>query len=159
MRGRLGELEATVMDVLWRSTAPCRVRDVRAELAPGRPLAYTTVMTVLDNLHRKGWVQRELDGRAYLYRPVASREEVTARALRDLLDSSEDAEAVLLHFVRSASERESELLRDALAATESSGRGTSIGSGSDPLPPSGADPSGADPAGYDQDPPAGGDAR
>ncbi|MBW0103825.1 BlaI/MecI/CopY family transcriptional regulator [Pseudonocardia sp. KRD-291] len=116
MRGRLGELEATVMDVLWRSVDPCRVRDVRAELAPGRPLAYTTVMTVLDNLHRKGWVRRELDGRAYLYRPVASREEVTARALRDLLDSSEDAEAVLLHFVRSASERESELLRDALAA-------------------------------------------
>ena len=118
MRGRLGELEATVMDVLWRAPEPCRVRDVRSELAPGRPLAYTTVMTVLDNLHRKGWVQRELDGRAYLYRPVASREEVTARALRDLLDSSEDAEAVLLHFVRSVSERESEVLRDALAAAE-----------------------------------------
>lgn len=144
MRGRLGELEATVMDVLWRSPDPCRVRDVRAELAPGRPLAYTTVMTVLDNLHRKGWVRRELDGRAYLYRPIASREEVTARALRDLLDSSEDAEAVLLHFVRSASERESELLRDALAAA-----GTDLPPPDDgpPDPPGRPDPPGLpDPA-------------
>ena len=58
MRGRLGELEAAVMDVLWDGAAPCRVRDVRACLAPGSPLAYTTVMTVLDNLHRKGWVRR-----------------------------------------------------------------------------------------------------
>lgn len=127
MRGRLGELEAAVMDVLWRSGRPCRVRDVRAELAPDRPLAYTTVMTVLDNLHRKDWVRRELDGRAYLYRPVASREEVTAKALRELLDSSDDAEAVLLYFLRSVSERESELLRDALA--------TSSGTEPPPLPP------------------------
>ncbi|BBG05576.1 MULTISPECIES: BlaI/MecI/CopY family transcriptional regulator [Pseudonocardia] len=114
MRGRLGELEAAVMDVLWDGAAPCRVRDVRARLAPGRPLAYTTVMTVLDNLHRKGWVQRELDGRAYLYRPAATREEETAQALRELLDAAGDTEAVLLHFARSVSERESAVLRAAL---------------------------------------------
>jgi predicted transcriptional regulator len=113
MRG-LGELEAAVMDVLWRLPGPLRVRDVLEQLAPHRKLAYTTVMTVLDNLHRKGWVQREMDGRAYRYLPCASREEVTARALRDLLDSSGDVEAVLLHFARSVSERESAVLRDAL---------------------------------------------
>lgn len=121
MRGRLGELEATVMDVLWRASGPCRVREVRVQLAPQRPVAYTTVMTVLDNLHRKGWVQREMDGRAYIYRPCASREVVTAQALRDLLDSSEDSESVLLHFVRSVSPRESEVLRDALAAAGEGG--------------------------------------
>ncbi|MEU6699993.1 MULTISPECIES: BlaI/MecI/CopY family transcriptional regulator [Pseudonocardia] len=114
MRGRLGELEAAVMDVLWDGAAPCRVRDVRARLAPARPLAYTTVMTVLDNLHRKGWVRRELDGRAYLYRPAATREEETAQALRELLDAAGDTEAVLLHFARSVSERESAVLRAAL---------------------------------------------
>ncbi len=59
MRG-LGELESAVMDVLWSMPGPLRVRDVLDELAPGRTLAYTTVMTVLDNLHRKGWVQREM---------------------------------------------------------------------------------------------------
>jgi Predicted transcriptional regulator len=113
MKG-LGELEAAVMDVLWRRAGPHRVRDVLEQLAPHRKLAYTTVMTVLDNLHRKGWVQREMDGRAYRYLPSASREEATARALRDLLDSSGDVEAVLLHFARSVSERESAVLRDAL---------------------------------------------
>jgi predicted transcriptional regulator len=110
----LGELEAAVMDVLWRASGPQRVRDVLEELTRGRRLAYTTVMTVLDNLHRKGWVQREMDGRAYRYRPSATREEATARALRDLLDASGDAEAVLLHFAKSVSERESAVLRGAL---------------------------------------------
>jgi predicted transcriptional regulator len=103
------------MDVLWSSPEPPhRVRDVLEELTPQRKLAYTTVMTVLDNLHRKGWVQREMDGRAYHYRPSATREEVTARALRDLLDASDDVETVLLHFARSVSERESAVLRNAL---------------------------------------------
>jgi predicted transcriptional regulator len=120
MRGRLGELEAVVMDVLWSGDGPLRVRDVRLHLAPERPLAYTTVMTVLDNLHRKGWVRRELDGRAYLYRPAASREEETARALRDLLDAAGDTEAVLLHFARSVTERESAVLRDALTGPDRS---------------------------------------
>ncbi|MBP2364913.1 BlaI/MecI/CopY family transcriptional regulator [Pseudonocardia parietis] len=118
MRGRLGELEAAVMDVLWSVDASCRVREVRSHLAPARPLAYTTVMTVLDNLHRKGWVRRELEGRAYRYRPAASREEETARELRDLLDAHEDTETVLLHFARSVSERESAVLRDALAGPD-----------------------------------------
>ena len=113
MRG-LGELESAVMDVLWAASDSIRVRDVLDTLAPGRRLAYTTVMTVLDNLHRKGWVRREMQGRAYLYRVVASREEATANALRSMLDSSGDSEAVLLHFARSVSERESLLLRDAL---------------------------------------------
>ncbi|WP_028932148.1 BlaI/MecI/CopY family transcriptional regulator [Pseudonocardia asaccharolytica] len=123
MRG-LGALEAAVMDVLWRATGPRRVRDVLEELTRDRQLAYTTVMTVLDNLHRKGWVQREMGGRAYRYRPTASREEVTAKALRDLLDSSDDVEAVLLRFVRSVSPHESAVLRDALGG----GDGDSTGS-------------------------------
>ncbi|MEJ8281808.1 BlaI/MecI/CopY family transcriptional regulator [Pseudonocardia spirodelae] len=118
MRGRLGELEAAVMDVLWSDAAPCRVRDVRTRLAPTRPLAYTTVMTVLDNLHRKGWVRRELQGRAYLYTPAATREEETARALRDLLDEAGDPETVLQHFARSVSARESAVLRAALAGPD-----------------------------------------
>ncbi len=62
---RLGELEASVMDVLWNATEPMKVRDVLAEVNRDRELAYTTIMTVLDNLHRKDWVVRELDGRAY----------------------------------------------------------------------------------------------
>lgn len=110
----LGELEAVVMDVVWRSAAPQTVREVLAEITVTRPLAYTTVMTVLDNLHRKGWVTREREGRAYRYSPSTTREEAAARALRELLASTGDPDGALLHFVRSASAGESALLRRGL---------------------------------------------
>ncbi|MER7012275.1 BlaI/MecI/CopY family transcriptional regulator [Saccharopolyspora sp. NPDC000359] len=110
----LGDLENGVMDVLWTSGSPMTVREVLAKLNETRDLAYTTVMTVLDNLHRKGWVDRELQNRAYLYTPVESREEAAARVLRELLDSSGDPEAVLLHFAQSASDDETAALRRGL---------------------------------------------
>jgi|ERR1041384_525655 predicted transcriptional regulator len=110
----LGALEAAVMDVLWRAPHPVKVREVLDGLDTGKQLAYTTVLTVLDNLHRKEWARRELEGKAYRYEPALSRAEAAARAVREVLDSSGDPEAVLLHFARSASERETELLRGAL---------------------------------------------
>jgi predicted transcriptional regulator len=110
----LGELESAVMTVLWEASEPVKVRDVLDDLDTGKKLAYTTVMTVLDNLYRKGWVQRELDGKAYLYEPALSQEEAAARALRDVLNSSGDAEAVLMHFATSVSDREREVLRSGL---------------------------------------------
>ncbi|ONI80096.1 penicillinase repressor [Saccharothrix sp. ALI-22-I] len=110
----LGELEAAVMDVLWRAPEAMKVRDVLDGLDTGKQLAYTTVLTVLDNLHRKGWVQRELEGKAYRYEPMTSRAEAAANAVRELVNASGDPDGVLLHFARSASERETELLRKAL---------------------------------------------
>lgn len=110
----LGELELKVMDVLWASDDQLRVRDVLDRLSAERSFAYTTIMTVLDNLHDKGWVQRMRTGRAYSYWPVRSREEAGAQILREVLNSSGDAESVLLHFAASVSEHESELLRRAL---------------------------------------------
>ena len=116
----LGDLEDAVMEVVWHTDQPVRVRDVLERLDPDRPLAYTTIMTVLDNLHRKGWVERERDGRAYRYRPALSREDATVRALRDVLNAAGDPEAALLQFARSASDEEADVLRAALA--EKSGR-------------------------------------
>ncbi len=115
----LGELEDSVMGVLWQAQRPLTVRDVLLEINRSRALAYTTVMTVMDNLHRKGWVQRERSGRAYRYRPTEAREEAAARVLRDLLASTGDPDGVLLHFARSASEHESTILRRALAERSS----------------------------------------
>jgi predicted transcriptional regulator len=60
----LGDLEAAIMELLWDSGASRLVREVVADLGPQRPLAYTTVMTVMDNLYRKGWLRRRRDGRA-----------------------------------------------------------------------------------------------
>jgi predicted transcriptional regulator len=110
----LGELEAAVMNVLWGAVQPLKVRDVLERLDTGKQLAYTTVMTVLDNLHRKQWVERERQGKAYVYEPVMTREEAAARALRDILDTSGDPHGVLMHFVASVSDEETDILRGAL---------------------------------------------
>ncbi|WP_024795016.1 BlaI/MecI/CopY family transcriptional regulator [Tomitella biformata] len=113
MRG-LGDLEAAIMDVLWHEAAPLNVRGVLARLKTDRVLAYTTVMTVLDNLHSKEWVTRELVGKAYYYRPMHTKAEAAANLLRKVLDDSGDPQAVLLHFTQTASEVESAMLRNAL---------------------------------------------
>lgn len=87
------------MECLWSRRAPASVREVLGELRTGRQLAYTTVMTVLDNLHRKGVVTREMVGRAWMYSPVCDREQHTATLLRDVLGASGDRQVALMHFV------------------------------------------------------------
>jgi len=109
-----GNLEAVIMDRLWSWRRPVTVREVLDDLAGEREIAYTTVMTVKDNLHRKGWLDRALDGRAYRYRPVASREQYNARLMREALDGSHDVDATLVHFLDQISDSESDALRRAL---------------------------------------------
>ncbi len=81
----LPELELEVMKVLWRRDS-ATVADVRGELNPTRPLAYTTVMTVLDRLARKGAADRAKKGRGYLYTPAISEQAVCELAVDRLLD-------------------------------------------------------------------------
>jgi predicted transcriptional regulator len=52
----LGDLESVIMDLVWGHDAPVTVRDLFDELRQDRPIAYTTVMSTMDNLHRKGWL-------------------------------------------------------------------------------------------------------
>jgi predicted transcriptional regulator len=113
MRG-FGDLEAVIMDTMWRRTEPATVRQVFEELALGRSIAYTTVMTVMDTLHRKGFLDRQMSGRAWMYRPSATREEYTARLMRDALQEAGDQQVALAHFVAGMSEDESSALRVAL---------------------------------------------
>ena len=70
----LGALEASVLSALWDSGEPLSVREVQARIRREPPLAYTTVLTVLDRLHGKGAVSRVMCGKAYVYRPAMSRE-------------------------------------------------------------------------------------
>jgi predicted transcriptional regulator len=88
----LGELEQAVMDILWNRPDPLSVRDVHELLAGDRDLAYTTVMTVLDRLAKKGFVVRNLDGRAWLYRPANSRATQIASEMLDLMGRLSDDE-------------------------------------------------------------------
>ena len=80
----LTPLELEIMNVLWE-TGPAAVQTVQAKLK-GRELAYTTVQTMLNVLHRKGRVKRQLKDRAYLYRPVLSRQKAVTQAVGDMLD-------------------------------------------------------------------------
>lgn len=105
------------MEVLWDSPAPVVVRDVVRALAAREP-AYTTVMTVLNRLAKKGFVRRELDGRAWRYAPMASREEYVAQLMLDALSLTGDREAALTHFARSVSDPEAEVLSQVLAEKE-----------------------------------------
>lgn len=111
----LGKLEAAVMDVLWSTDAPLTVREVLERMPPQRALAYTTVMTVLGNLSRKGMLEREPVGRAFSYRPTLTRQGAAIASLREVLDASDDPRSVLLHFAETATEEESSVLRDGLA--------------------------------------------
>ncbi|GIJ28793.1 penicillinase repressor [Micromonospora qiuiae] len=106
----LGPLESEVMNRLWAADAPLTVRQMVDSLT-GKGLAYTTVMTVLDNLHRKGWAQRELVGRAYRYRPRIGREEHISQVMADALSSAGDQHAALARFVETMSPEEAALLR------------------------------------------------
>ncbi|OUZ07213.1 hypothetical protein BHE97_17010 [Aeromicrobium sp. PE09-221] len=112
---RLGQLETVVMQRLWDWGRSVSVREVVEDLHKERRIAYTTVMTVLDNLHRKGLVHREKHGRAYQYHAVMSREAHTAGLLEDVLDQSPDRKATLLNFVGQLSAEEQVQLRAALA--------------------------------------------
>ena len=114
MRG-FGDLEAVVMHRVWDHDGPVTVRELFDELARERAIAYTTVMTTMDNLHRKGWLARERDGKAYRYAPVASREEHSARLMREAMAEAGDTEAVLSHFVAQMDGSESAALRAVLA--------------------------------------------
>jgi predicted transcriptional regulator len=106
-----GDLEAVLMHLVWDHGSPVTVRELFDELARERVIAYTTVMSTMDNLHRKGWLARTKEGKAYRYTATASREEYSARLMREALDDGGNTEAVLSHFVAQMGGPESEVLR------------------------------------------------
>src|SRR5258705_7030967 len=121
MRG-FGDLEAVIMDRLWTWNRPTTVREVLDDLQAYRDIAYTTVMTVMDNLHRKGALTREKDGRAWRYLPARSRDEYAAELLSSVLDEAGDRSATLMRFVSRMRASEVEALRRALVERQSKGR-------------------------------------
>jgi predicted transcriptional regulator len=117
-RRRLGDLERLVMERLWSAESALTVREVHEHLAGARDLAYTTVMTVLDRLAKKGLAERERDGKAWRYRASAPREVLVADLMRDALDDAGDREAALVRFVDQVSDADAALLREALRRLE-----------------------------------------
>jgi predicted transcriptional regulator len=112
LTGRLGPLETDVMEIVWRSSDVV-VKDVQALLA--RPVAYTTVMTTLDRLYKKGYVHRRREGRAFVYSAALAKHElevnVTNGLLKDLIAGG-SATPVLSNLVDAVADGDNGLLEE-----------------------------------------------
>jgi predicted transcriptional regulator len=109
----LHDLEADVMDVVWdRDWQEFAVRDVLDVLEEGRDIAYTTVMTTVKRLFDKGLLDREKDGRRYLYAPTLTRREFHARVAVEVMNSLPDSgqEAALSALIGDVSEADPDVL-------------------------------------------------
>ena len=110
LAAHFGALELRVLDALWRRGGEVAVRDLQPEFPAS---AYTTLMTTMDRLHRKGVLQRRMLGRAFVYWAVFSRQELESRlvtqALQPLLQG-EAAHPILSFFVEEVSRQDDSLL-------------------------------------------------
>ncbi|WP_405544756.1 BlaI/MecI/CopY family transcriptional regulator [Streptomyces phaeochromogenes] len=102
------------MTRVWKWNRPVTVREVLEDLQQERSIAYTTVMTVLDNLHQKGWVRREAEGRAYRYEAVSTRAAYSAALMNEAWTQSDNPAAALVAFFGMMSPEQREALRDAV---------------------------------------------
>lgn len=104
------ELELEILKVLWRD-GPAPVRHVRDALAEFRDLAYTSVMTIMNIMTKKGYLRRSRHGGRYLYSPKVSERSVSRGMLRDLVNRVFDGSAVaaMLNLLETADIDEVEL--------------------------------------------------
>ncbi|MFJ5085547.1 BlaI/MecI/CopY family transcriptional regulator [Streptomyces sp. NPDC088706] len=102
------------MTRVWQWNRPVTVREVLEDLQQERSIAYTTVMTVMDNLHQKGWVRREVDGRAYRYTAVSTRAAYSAALMNEAWSRSDNPAAALVAFFGMMSPEQREALQDAV---------------------------------------------
>lgn len=114
----LGELEAEVMECLWKLSSHvyrqtgASVQEVCETLNQKREIAYTTVMTTMDRLYKKGYLGREKVGKAYIYTTVYTREKFQEALAKEVLEGVLDnfAEPVISTFVDLISEENPEYL-------------------------------------------------
>ncbi len=107
----MGPLESKVLDVLWANDRAVSVRQVWAAFPD---LAYTTLMTTLDRLYRKGVVLRHPHGRAFVYEPRCSREQMlserASNQFADLLAATDGRSAILSTLVSCVGRQDTALL-------------------------------------------------
>lgn len=106
------------MTRVWQWNRPVTVREVLEDLQQERSIAYTTVMTVMDNLHQKGWVRREAEGRAYRYTAVSTRAAYSAALMNEAWSTSDNPAAALVAFFGMMSAEQREALRDAVRVVQ-----------------------------------------
>ncbi|MET8618849.1 BlaI/MecI/CopY family transcriptional regulator [Streptomyces albidoflavus] len=131
----MGELEDAVMTRVWKWNRPVTVREVLEDLQQERSIAYTTVMTVMDNLYQKGWVRREAEGRAYRYAAVSTRAAYAAALMNEAWQRSDNQAAALVAFFGMMSPEQRDALGDAMRVIQLPAEGTR----EVPAPPEGAE--------------------
>ena len=109
----LGDLERQVMAILWEAGEPLTAQHLREQLSEGS-LALTTVLTVLDRLGRKGFVDRLGRGRPHTFAARGTRAAYVAELINEALDQTDDRAAALASFVGSTSQRDAATLLSAL---------------------------------------------
>lgn len=109
-----GELQNMVLEILWRGEDWATAGAVHDALAVDRQLAYTTVMTILDRLWRKGVLERRKEGKAFAYRPLQTKDERTAERMNEVLAAAGDHSVALARFVESLGPAQVDQLRNAL---------------------------------------------
>lgn len=111
LAGVFGHLELRVLDALWRRGSGGTVRELQREFPHA---AYTTLLTTLERLHRKGVLERQRQGRAFSYRPRYTPDELKHTLARYILGTLLDGDArpVLSSFVDLVSDRDRRLLAE-----------------------------------------------
>lgn len=107
LRKLLGDLEADIMQAVWsRGQQPVTVREIHEALEASRKIAYTTVMTVMGNLARKGILQTEKSGKAHLYRATETYEQFTERAVGRIVEElmKDFSAPAIAHFARAVNQ-------------------------------------------------------
>jgi BlaI family penicillinase repressor len=108
----LGSLQAEVMELVWQQ-GEATVAELVKRISQDRPVSYTTVLVAMQKLEKKGWLAHRTAGRAYVYRPAHSRQQVRRRLLRDLLHSAfKDDPRLLLASLLDESLMDDEELED-----------------------------------------------
>lgn len=132
------------MTRVWQWNRPVTVREVLEDLQRERSIAYTTVMTVMDNLHQKGWVRREVDGRAYRYTAVSTRAAYSAALMNEAWSRSDNPAAALVAFFGMMSAEQREALQDAVRMVSPSPAETTPGNPAEPTAGAAGDDTPAD---------------
>ena len=121
-RAAMGALEAMVMEIVWDGPEEwVSVAEVHSRLSRRRKTAYTTVMTIMVRLWKKGRLERRPDGRAYRYRSTETREEYAAGRMAAMLAGAADRRAALAHFLSGLTSAERAELRRLLGRRQGQG--------------------------------------
>lgn len=106
----LGHLQRAVLEIVWQ-LGQATVHQVRDQLPRRKKLAYTTVLTALQNLEKAGWLRHKTQGKSYIYMPARTREEAGVNSLRRLLKRAFDEDAFLMfqHLIKDGNLKDRQL--------------------------------------------------